>query len=131
MSIANPVVTVNGASVAVVPNSTKFDEGKPKKNIRAAAVGSLVTQDFSQDIEEAFSKFSFTLLPSAANINLVKSWQDLNNTNLVTITGTELVLGAGQQLIRTFNNATVTNQPEINLGADGVIEVEWMSDAAV
>ncbi len=131
MSITNPEVVINGSPVAIVPNSCKFDEGQPKKNIRAAAVGDTLVQDFSQNIEEAFSKFSFQLLPSVDNINLVKALQVLNNTNLVTITGTETVLGAEKQLIRTFNNATITNQPEVNLGADGIIEVEWMSDAAV
>ena len=131
MSIANPEVVVNGAPLAIVPNSCKFDEGQPKKNIRAAAVGNTIVQDFSQDIEEAFSKFSFQLLPSVDNINLVRELQILNNTNLVTITGTETVLGVEKQLIRTFNNAAITNEPEVNLGSDGVIDVEWMSDAAV
>ena len=131
MSIANPEWVVNGAPLAIVPNSSKFDEGQPAKNIRAAQVGNTVVQDFSQNMEEAFSNFSFSLLPTVDNINLVRELQILNNTNLVTCTGTETVLGVEKQLVRTFNNAAIMNKPEINLGADGELEVVWRSDAAV
>lgn len=131
MSIANPEWVVNGASLAIVPGSSKFDEGQPEKNIRAAQVGDLVVQDFSQNLEEAFSNFSFSLLPTVKNIKLVRELQILNNTNLVTCTGTEIVLGAEEQFLRTFKNAAIVNKPEINLGPDGEIEVVWRSDAAV
>jgi len=131
MSVANPELAVNGVSIAIVPNTLSFDEGQPEKVIRAQAVGNVVTQDFSQNLTEAFSTLKFSLLPTVANIELVRSWQVANNTNILALTGVETVLGAEQQLVRTINNATVSNKPEINLGFDTQIEVEFKGDAAV
>ena len=131
MSIANPEVVVNGTPLPIVPNSLKFNEGQPEKNIRAAAVGDTVVQDFSINVENAFSDFTFSVLPSADNINLIRELLVLNNTNIVTVTGTELVLGVQKQLIRTFNNAAIMNKPDNNLGSDTEIELVWRSDAAV
>ena len=62
MSISNPEVVINGEPIAIVANSFKYDEGTSVKNVRAAVVGTSVTQDFSEDFSEAFSNFSFQIL---------------------------------------------------------------------
>jgi len=131
MAISNPVVTVNGVVVAIVPNSAKYDEGQPEKNIRAAVSGTETVQDFSEDQATQFSSCSFSLYPGVDNIELAREWGSLKNTNIVTFTGTETVLGVDQSIERTFANASVTNKPEVAFGNDTEFEVQFQSDPAV
>ena len=131
MAISNPEVVINGEPIPIVPNSFEYDEGEPEKMVRAAVIGQAVIQEFSQNLEEAFSNFKFSLYSTAENLNKLREWSGLNNTNTVTCTGVETVLGVEQQWRRTFANATIATKPNKPLGADTVIEVTWKSDAAV
>lgn len=131
MAVSNPEIVINGTPVPIVPNSFVYNDGEPEKIVRAAVIGNTVTQEFSKNVESAFSEFKFSIYPSVQNLDLVRALQKRDNTNLVTATAAEVVSGSEKTWRRTFKNATISNKADKPLGADTVIELEWKSDAAV
>lgn len=131
MAVSNPEVVINGIPFAIVPNTFSYDEGEPEKMIRAAVIGDAVTQEFSKNVEEAFSNFKFSAYPSVDNIDAIRGFEKNDNTNTVTTTAAEVVSGVEKTWRRTFTNATISTTVEKPLGADTVIEINWKSDAAV
>ena len=134
MAISNIVITVTGPTTAsqtigIVANSWKYDEGSPEKSVRAVVTGDRVEQDFSENFENAFSTFGFSVVPSAKNLDLTRQWELSKNTLTVTATGLETVRGIEERWSRTFLNASV-DKAEKPMGADTVIEISGMSDAA-
>ena len=131
MSISNPELVINGEPIAIVANSFKYDEGTSAKNVRAAVVGTVVTQDFSEDFSEAFSTFSFQVHATVDILEKLRQFEALKNTNTVSATGVETVAGVEQTWARSFTGASISEKPELPLGFDSVIEVNWKADAAV
>lgn len=131
MALSNPELVINGEPFAIVPNSFEYDEGEPEKMVRAAVVGDAVTQEFSKNVEEAFSEFKFSLYPSADNLDKVRELEKRDNTNTVTATAVEIVSGVEKTWRRSFKNASIAATVKKPLGADTVVELNWKSDAAV
>lgn len=131
-ALANPQVTVNNDVVEVVPNSVSYDEGLGEQIMRAASTGGGgVNQVYSRNIESNFSMVKFALYNSPENVDLIRTWKQNQNGNGITISGTVTDSGVQTTLTRTFNNAAILNNYEVNLGADTNIELEFTSDAAV
>ncbi len=131
MAISNPEVVINNEPFAIVPNSFEYDEGQPEKLVRAAVIGNSVSQEFSKNMESAFSGFKFSIYPSAANLDKTRALENNDNNNLVTVTGVETVNGVEKSWRRTFKHATIADRVKKPIGADTVIELVWKSDAAV
>ena len=77
MSISSVAVTISGPNiasqtVAIVPNSFTYDEGTPEKVLRAAVVGSTISQDYSENYEDAFSMCKFSIYPTVDNLELAR-----------------------------------------------------------
>lgn len=131
MALSNVELVINGTPFKYVPNSFVYNEGQPEKLIRAAVIGDVVEQEFSKNMEEAFSTFKFSAYPSVDNLDAIRVLENKDNTNLVTATGAEVVDGVEKTWRRTFKSATITNKVDKPVGADTVIELEWKSNAAV
>ena len=131
MAVSNPEVVINGTPFAIVPNSWGYDEGEPEKMIRAAVIGTSITQEFSKNVEDAFSNFKFSVYPSVDNLDATRDLEKRDNNNTVTATALEVVSGVEKTWRRTFKNATIATKVDKPLGADTVIELTWKSDAAV
>lgn len=131
MALSNPEIIINGEPWAIVPNSFEFDEGQPEKMVRAAVVGDKVSQEFSKNMESAFSEFKFSVYPTAENIDAVRVLENNDNTNTITSVAVEVVRGVEKTMRRTFKNACIASKTKKPLGADTVIELNWKSDAAV
>jgi hypothetical protein len=131
MSINNPEVIINGDPIAIVPNSFKYDEGIPVGEVRAAVIGATIIQDFSEDVETAFSTLSFTVYPGVDRINRFRAIANNRNNNVISMTAIETVSGVEKELRRTFKNASLVTKPEIMVAADGEITIEFKSDGAV
>lgn len=134
MTISTLEITVSGLgiegrTVAIIPNSWEYDEGTPEKKVRATIVGDTVIQDFSEDYENAFSSYKFSLPSTVINLDLTRTWEKAKNNLLVTVIGTETIRGIVQTFRRSFKNASVDkmNKPT---GSDAVLEVSGMADAA-
>jgi len=129
IALADASVTVNNDPVAIVPNSVAFTEGKGEQNMRAASAGGgSVEQIYSNNVETNFSMVKFSLHNTIQKIEDARDWKSNRNQNSVTITGKT---PDGKTITRTFNQAAILNDYEINLGSDTDFEIEFKSSPAV
>ncbi len=119
---------VNDEVVAIVPNSLKFTEGFGEQTVRAASAGGNSTEQvFSQDIEGALGKVMFDIHTTPANVALQRSWQANLNRNVVVVAGST----DEGSVERAFTQCAMVNDPEIEVGAEGVINIEFMGNKPV
>ncbi len=129
IQLSDATVTVNNNTVAIVPNSLIYTEGKGEQTMRAASVGGgTVEQVYANNVETSLSKCNFDLMATIDNIDLAREWKVNLNQNLVQVTGTT---PDGKKLSRTFTQAAVLNDYEVALGSDTNITIEFMSNPAV
>lgn len=125
MSQLNDIsVFVNNNIVAYEANTLSYKEGFGETKVRNAVLGGGVTEQvFSQDLESKIGMVKFSLPSTIASVTLVRGWQNNLNANVVELMGTV----GGQTFTRVFEQSAVTNDPEVNLSADGSVEVEFMT----
>lgn len=129
IALANASVVINNEPVAIVPNSLKFTEGKGEQNMRAASSGGgAVEQVFSSNVETNFSMVSFELYNDIDSIETARAWKTLTNQNSVNVSGTT---PNGKTLSRSFSQAAILNDYEVELGSDTTFEIEFKSNPAV
>ena len=123
-TLSNPTVVINNIAIAVSGNSVSFTEGFGERDLRVQSAGGSSRQSvFTENVETQLSMVKLSLVNTAANAALVRTWLNNLNENAITITG--------EGLTRSFSNAAVINDPEMNLGSDGTFDVEFKSDSAV
>lgn len=121
-------VSVNNEAVAIVPNSIKYTEGFGEQKVRAASVGGgEVEQVYSHDVESNFSMVSFEIYATVEAIKLARSWKAARNANVVQITGST----PDGSLTRTFTQAGLLGNYDVELGADTTITLEFNSNPAI
>lgn len=129
--IANPAFIVNNITVSVKPNSVVFDEGFGEQILRAASSGGgAVEQILADDITDNFSNIKVSLDPTPVNIALARVWKSQPGQNGIIITGQVIEGSKTVGFRRVFNNASLTNNYEVPLGADTSIDLEFKSDPA-
>jgi len=129
--IANPTFIVNNITVAVKPNSVVFDEGFGEQILRAASSGGgAVEQILADDITDNFSNIKVALDPTPTNIAIARVWKAQPGQNGIAITGSVVEGARTVTFRRIFNNASLTNNYEVPLGADTSIDLEFKSDPA-
>jgi len=128
IQLSNAAVLVNDEVVTIVPNSLKFNEGQGEKQVRAGSTGGGgVEQIFSENVEDALGKVSFSIHTTPANVELQRKWQANKNRNVVTIAGST----DEGEVTRTYTQAAVVNDPDVEVASEGVIALEWMANAPV
>lgn len=128
IQLSDATVLVNDEVVMIVPNSLKFTEGFGEQAVRTASVGGgAVEQIYSRDVETAYSKVMFDIHTTPANVKLQRDWKSKANQNVVQIAGST----TEGDMTRTFTGAAMTGDPEIEIGTEGVINIEFMSNAAI
>lgn len=123
-NLANPTLVINNLAVFVVPNSISFREGTGEQTVSVQAAGNTTQSVFSKNLETNMSFLKFSLRNTPENIELVSEWKNLENANAATLTGEG-------GFSRAFNNVAVTNDVDVNLGADVTIDIEMMGDPAI
>jgi len=124
VALANPTVIVNNSPVSVVPNSVSYTEGFGEQAVRTqSAGGGSVQTVLSNNVETNMSMVKFSIFNTAENIELVRTFKVNSNDNVISITG--------EGLTRSFNNVALTNDYEVNLGADTTIDLEFTGDPSV
>lgn len=123
--LANPTLVINNVTIPIVPNSLKFKSGKGEQDVFTQSSGGSATQAvFSKNVESNISMVAFSIRNTPANIELQSDWKDLENANAIELTG-------DGGFSRSFNNMAQTSDPDINLGADTPIDIEFKGDPAV
>jgi len=128
IQIADAVITVNNDSVGIVPNSLSFNEGYGEQSILPVSDGGgRVSQVFANNLETNFARISFSVRTTAENVARVRQWKIAGNTNVVIIAASD---ADGNDFIRTFTQAALTQNYDVQIQAEGTIDIEFMSNAA-
>ena len=129
IALADASVIVNNEPIAIVPNSLMFTEGFGEQNMRAASAGGAsVVQVFSANVETNFSKVKFELFNDIDSIELARAWKSNRNQNTITVSGKT---ADGKTLSRTFQQAAILDDYEVELGSDTTFTLDFKSLAAV
>jgi len=121
--IVDPQVVINNDAVKVVPNSVSYTEGFGEQKSEVQSAGGGVTEKVdSQNVETALSTVKMSFFPTLANIELARSLK-AGEAAVIAITD-------GEGFSRTFICATLNNDPDINLGSDEQIDLEFMTQPA-
>lgn len=124
VAISTPSVIVNNLPTLIVPNSLKYTEGLGEQNMRTqSSGGGTVDIVYSDNAQSKMSKVTFDVINTSDNIALVRQWKTNLNQNAISIIGTGFS--------RNFSNMALTSNYEVTLGADTVIALEFMGNAAV
>lgn len=127
--IVDAVVEVNNDAVGIVPNSLSFNEGLGEQRVLAVSEGNgQVSQVFSNDLESAFGMVRFSLRSTAPNIAKIRQWKANGNTNVVIVAGQDR---EGNDFIRTFTQAAIVTNYDVNIGTEGTIDVEFQANSPV
>lgn len=117
-TLANPAIEVNDAAIGIVPNSCSYKTGKGDIKIRAqSAGGNSIDVVKTEDAETKISMVKFKLYNTRTNVGLVKGWQDSVNGNTINLSDGDF--------FEAFREMFVITDPEIMLGADGELEIEF------
>ena len=126
--VANALVLINNEAIAYTPNTLMFTEGLGEQIINAAVVGgNEVEQVYADNIETNYGRVAFEMPPTIENIAIAKTWKQNKNQNVVQI----IAETADGQLTRTFRQAAITGDYEINLGSETTIPVEFRANSPI
>lgn len=122
--LSNPTVIINNANITVMPNSVMYTEGLGEQSIKvASAGGGSVELLSSENVEDRYSKVSLSIPVTEDNIANALTWKNNENNNVIAITS--------QGFTRTFGEATLITDYEVNMQSDGQIDLEFHTRAAV
>ena len=129
IQLSDAALIANNEAVGIVPNSMKFTEGFGERKVRTASVGGgKVEQIFANDVESALSKLTFDMPTTPENIRLAREWTANQNKNVFQIAGST---SDGEEVTRSFTQAAVVNDYEVEIGSEANISIEIMSNAAI
>lgn len=126
IAISVPSVTVNNQNIAIVPNTLTMTEGEGEQSVvTQSGGGGAIETVYFDNAENKRSMVSFELRNTSENVNLAKTWKTNLNNNTITISDNN------SDFQRTVRNAALTNDYEVNLGADTTVSVEFYGDQAI
>lgn len=128
IQLTDAAVVANNEAVGIVPNSLKYTEGFGERKIRVASIGGgKVEQIYANDVETACSALMFDLPTTPENIALARAWAASGNQNVFQIAGST----PEGDVTRTFSQAAVINDYEVEIGSESNISIEIKSNAAI
>lgn len=123
-TLATPQIVVNNETIGIKPNSFTYTEGFGERKVRVKSTGGgqkeIIT---TRDVETELSMCKFIIYAEDTPIETVRDWLANVDANVIQ--------AADGNFQRTFTQAIITNNPEVNLGVDGEVEVEFQSAPAV
>lgn len=128
LQLSAVAVEVNDEPSAIEPGTLSFTEGFGEALVRAASTGGEGTElIFGRDVSNAMSMIKFELPATIPNVDLVRSWQAGLGANTVQLSANF----GGKSFSRTMTQASVVNDPEVNVGPEGTIEIEFKGNPVV
>lgn len=118
LALSNPSVRVNGQTIAIVPNSLVAVPGDGETSVRAASGGGdSISTVTTVNAESKIGKVMFDIYNTADALDNIATWKSQPDANVV-----QIVDGS---LRYNMQSASMTNDPEQNLSADGVTSIEF------
>ncbi len=125
-ALSVPTIQVNNDTIGLVPNTFKYVSGDGDVNVRSASTGGgNAISVHTQDAETMFSKIMFSIYATTDNLSKIRDWKA--NVAANTINAVQRNVG-GKDFSVAFIGVSMTNDPDINAAADGVIEIEMAGD---
>lgn len=123
----NVAVLVNNDIVAYEANTLSYNDGFGEFSVRNAVIGGGQTEQiFSEDLATKFSMVKFSLPSTEDSAILIRQWKSNQNNNVVELQSST----GGAEFTRIFTQASIKDNPEVNLSTDGTIEIEFNSNPA-
>ena len=124
-TLNNAIVTVDDTNVKTEPNSVKYNDGDGDRTLCAqSAGGENIEVVESVNSETKIGMVKFTLLSTAENADLLRTWIRSGTAHTVTLAVRK------SDFTRSFRNMVVSNNPDIELGHDASIEIEFKGERA-
>lgn len=120
----NPTLTVNDINIKIVPNSVSYNDGDGEVTLRTQTTGTTVEVVQSVNAETQISMVKFSMISTPENSGLVRTWLRSGELNTLTLSQKDT------DFTRSYRNSVVTNNPEIAIGHDAVIEIEFKGERA-
>lgn len=128
IQVTDATVLVNNEAIGIVPNSLKFTEGFGERKKRTVSVGDGKTEQiYARDNETRKGRVMFELPTTIDNIALARAWAANDDRNVVQIAG-QTVDG---ELTRTYTQAAVINDYEVEVGTETNISIEIEANAPI
>ena len=124
-AITIPSVLVNGEYLGIVPNSLKVIRGKGTTEVKAQSFGSVSQPVFEINQEEAIGHITLEVYPTEDSINQIRIYQDLGP--LLDVQFTDPLTNTP----RSMAPAVLSNDPNLELGADQTITIEFKGASVV
>ena len=122
-TLSNPTLEVNDDVIAIVPNSVTYKTGFGDKDVKAqSSGGNAIETVITENAETKLSMVKYKLYNTAKNLQLVKDWGALESSTIRLYEG---------QITESFRDMVITVEPEVAVGADGELELEWKGTPAV
>lgn len=123
-AIANAQVVINGQTIAYIPNTVEYTEGKGQQEVMVeSAGGGSIQTVYVNDVSTNFSLFKISLNNYTSNIDLIRSWKSNQDGNLIEVTAATIQ----GTFSRTFQFAALTLDYTVKLGSDTKIDLEFKS----
>lgn len=127
--LSDPTIVINNLSIAIKPNSVSYTEGFGEMQVRVQSAGGGATQSvYAQDVSTRLSMIKFAMESTETNIGLVRTWKSNSSQGILN---TIRIVDRATGFTRSFQSAVIENEPEIALGVDSEISLEWKGDPAV
>lgn len=125
-AISDPAVVINNESVSLAPGTVTYTEGFGEQNVRAQSSGNgRVAQVYSDDVQTHFSMVKFEVFNTVESIELARSLKANKNGNTITVSGIDPI--TNKKVLRTFKQAALINNYEVQFGNDTTFELEFQS----
>lgn len=125
--ISTPTVVVDGIVLAIVPNSLSFTEGFGEQDVKVQSSGGGQVQPIiTRDVSTALSRVQMQVVNTAANIDQLRTIKSAVDSFHVVAFFDDRV-----GFIRTVQQAIMTSDYEVGLGADTPISIEFKGAQAV
>ena len=118
-NVSNFIVQINNQTIATVPNTQIFIEGKGEDTVSAAALGTTKIPINGINIEDALGMIKFSVYSTPENIAFMRSVKDTPGVNVVRLTDPQ------SDLSRVLTSATLITNYEVAAGHDASFEVEF------
>lgn len=123
-TLNNAIITVDDSNVKVVPNSVAYNDGDGEVTQRTQTAGETVEVVSSVNAETKIGMVKFTVISTPENADLLRNWSRSDSAHTVTIAQ------RGSDFTRSFRNMRVTNNPDVEIGHDANIEIEFKGERA-
>ena len=125
-TISTPTLTIDNTVMPIVPNSASYTEGGGEQTVRTqSAGGGSVAMVLSENVEESFSMLQCQVENTQANIEFLRQIKLSKTPHVVSISDSRT------GFTRTMQQAILTLNYEVGLGADTNIPIEFKGAAVV